>query len=82
MAWTCRLERGDVDVGVNRSRKDIENEKRDPIKRLIDESIKKNFKWKSNRKLKSRIKLKIEKSWQFALRQKNHKPSDLFKNVI
>ena len=42
MVWPCRLE-DDIDVGVARSKKDLLNWKRDPIKRLKDAMITKKF---------------------------------------
>ena len=57
--------RRDIDVGVNRSKDDLENwMKRDPILRLEEEMIKKGFTNKANEeKFEEDLNLQIQESW-------------------
>lgn len=75
--------RKDIDVGVNRSTKDLENWiKRDPIERLSN-AMKKNEFMNEDQilSLKEKIKINIEKSWNKALKDPFPKKEELLKRV-
>tara|TARA_B100000575_G_C23077592_1_gene620747 strand:- start:346 stop:1386 length:1041 start_codon:yes stop_codon:yes gene_type:complete len=75
--------RKDIDVGVNRSTKDLENWiKRDPIERLSN-AMKKNKFIKENElsSLKEKIKKNIEDGWNKALKDPFPKKEELLKRV-
>ncbi len=75
--------REDIDVGVNRSKKDLENwKKRDPIKRLKEGMIEHGILNLSEyNKILSSTNKKIDKAWGKALKAKYPSNSDLLRNV-
>ena len=75
--------RKDIDVGVNRSTKDLENWiKRDPIERLSNAMKKNEFMHEDQIiSLKEKIKKNIEESWNKALKDPFPKKEELLKRV-
>ena len=75
--------RDDIDVGVERSKKDLLNwKKRDPIKRLSDAMINKKI-WTKEKQLNldSKIKELIEVNWEKAMRDDVPNKESLLDNV-
>jgi TPP-dependent pyruvate/acetoin dehydrogenase alpha subunit len=87
-AFTYRLYghvdwRDDIDVGVNRSVKDLNTwKKKDPIKRLLNSMLnKKIIKLKEFDMMKSDLLHKISQAWDSAMKESYPKKKELLKNV-
>ena len=76
--------RDDVDVGVNRSTKDLEAwKKRDPIQRLASAMCRNSFiSIEDFEKMRIKIKAKVEEEWNFAISQSHPALDELYYNVL